>query len=278
MKIYNYVKLICNLQPIGAHQEAVVNTRLRIEELEKSYCTLVTTTQEVVRRKAPSIEEFRTAITLLPSSVKHQQQQYLRDHLKYIYEAESIDQIFGHLNLQVWNYLNFGLLECIVAKYGDPTTKEKMEEYKASVQSFRKSTPLHIFLEAQPEGKCPEISPSLKKHLQEVRFRHNRLSPYSLLEEVDCIRLEVAREFALPDFAVALARIQFGSVSIVWTLPSSLTAILEDKIEKESFQFIQWDYVVEVAIAGTRIYPSSKKCMHNVYLHIHTYRHFCSPN
>ena len=240
-----------------------MNTRSRIEQLEKSYCTLVTTTQEVVRRKAPSIEEFRTAITLLPSSVKHQQQQYLRDHLKYIYEAESIDQIFGHLNLQVWNYLNFGLLECIVAKYGDPTTEKEMLEYKASVQSFRKNTPLHIFLEAQPKGKYPEISPSLKKHLQEVRFRYRHLVDKSSLEDVECIRLDVACELALPDFAVAMTRIEFGSVSIVWTIPSSLTAILKDKIEKESFQFIQWADVVEVAISGTRIYPSSKKCIHD---------------
>ena len=221
----------------------------------------MTTTQKVVRQRAPGIDEFRTAITLLPSSVKIEQEHYLQDHIKYIYRAESIDEIFGHLNLHVWGYLNFGLLECIVAEYGDPTTKEMMEGYKASVQSFRKDTLLHVFLEAQPEGKCPEISPSLKKHLQEVRFQYRSLSLTSSLEEVECIRLKLARELALPDFVVELARIEFGSVSIVWVLPSSLTAILMDKIENESFQFIQWADVVEVAIAGTRIYPPGKKCM-----------------
>ena len=229
---------------------------------------MVTTTQEVVTRKAPSINEFRTAITLLPASIKREQQQYLRDHLKYIYNADSIDEIFGYLNLQVWNYLNFGLLERIVAKYGDPTTKEMMDEYKASVQSFRKDTLLHVFLEAQPGGKCPEISPSLKKNLQDIKFKHHSLSSHSSLEDVECIRLKLARELALPDFVVALTRIELGSISLVWTLPASLTAVLKDKLKNESFhlQFIQWAGVVEVTIAGTRIYQSGRQCMQNPIL------------
>ena len=221
---------------------------------------MVTTTQEVVRRKAPSIEEFRTTITLLPTlaGVKREQQQYLRDHLEYIYQAKSIDQIFGYLNSQVWSYLNFGLLECIVAKYGDPTTKKTMEDYRASVQSFRKDTPLHVFLDAQPEVKCPEIPPSLEKTLQEVKIKYDSLTRYSSLEEVECIRLELVRELALPDFAVVLKQIGIGSITIVWILPASLNTILKDKIENQSFQFIQWADVVEVAIAGTRIYPPGK--------------------
>ena len=248
-------------------QDAVVRARSRIERLEENYFTVVTITQEVVKQKAPSIEEFRNTITLLPTltGAKREQQRYLRDHLEYIYEAKSINQIFGYLNSQVWSYLNFGLLERIVAKYGDPTTKEKMEEYRASIQSFRKDTPLHVFLEAQPEGKCPEISPSLEKTLQEVKVKYKSLSRNSSLEEVERIRLELVRELVLPDFAVALKRIGFGSVSIVWTLPTSLTAILKDKIENESFQFVQWADVVEVAVAGTRVYPPGRKMQ---YLHI----------
>ena len=222
---------------------------------------MVTATQQAVRQRAPSIDEFRTAITLLPSSVKREQQQYLRDHLEYIYEANSIDQIFGYLNLHVWDYLNFGLLECIAAKYGDPTTKEMMEDYKVSVQSFRKNTTLRVFLEAQPERMCPVISPILKKGLQEVKIQYRSLSSDSSLEEVECIRLKLARELALPDFAVELKRIIIGSISIVWALPSSLTVILKEKVEKGSFLFIQWADVVEVAIAGTNIYPSGKRCI-----------------
>ena len=222
---------------------------------------MVTTTQKAVRQQAPDIDEFRTTITLLPSSVKREQQHNLQHHLKYIYKADSIDEIFGCLNLHVWDYLNFGLLECIAARYGDPATKKMMEDYKASVQSFRKSTTLRVFLEAQPERTCPEISPDLKKGLQEVKIQYQSLSSDSSLEEVECIRLKLARELALPDFAVELKRIIIGSISIVWALPSSLTAILKEKVEKESFQFIQWADVVEVAIAGTNIYPSGKRCI-----------------
>ena len=242
-------------------QEAVDRARSRIQLLEERYSTVVNATQEVVTRKAPTLKEFRTAITLLPTltSVKREQQQYLQDHLTYIYKAESIDEIFGYLNLQVWNYLNFGLLECIVAKYGDPTTKEMMEEYRASVQSFRKDTLLHVFLEAQPGGKCPEISPILKKNLQDVKFKHHSLSSHSSLEDVECIRLKLACELALPEFAVVLKRIELGCISLVWTLPASLTAVLKGKLENESFQkFIQWADIVEIAFAGTKIYPSGR--------------------
>ena len=211
-------------------------------------------------RKAPSIEEFRTRITLLPKRIKPEQQRYLKDHLSHIYKAKSIDEIFGYLNLQVWDYLNFGLLERIVAVYGDPTIEEMMKEYTESVQSFRKHTSLDVFLKAQPEERCPEISSSLKEQLQEVKFKHRRLSLSSSLDEVESIRRDLAREFCLPDFIVILARIQPGSISITWILPISLTTILKTRIENHSFRFIQRNDVVEVSIAGTTVYLLGRLC------------------
>ena len=236
--------------------DLVYATRERIDELEEKYYALVSATQKVVTLKAPSVEEFRRRITLLPKSRKREQRRYLEDHLSYISHAESIDEIFSCLNLHVWDYLNFGLLDHIVAVYGDAETKQKMEEYVMSVQSFRKDTPVHIFLKAQPEAECASIPPNLRQNLQKVAFKHHSLSSSSSLEDFEFVRQEIAREFSLPDFVMILVGIEPGSIVTTWLLPVTLVAMLKDEIQQGKLPFLQQKDVLEVIFADSKVCSS----------------------
>ena len=235
--------------------DLVFATRKRIDQLEEEYDTLVSITHDAVKRKAPSIEEFRRKITLLPKAKKREHQRYLKDHLSYICRAESIDEIFSYLNLQIWDYLNFGLLDHIVAVYGDTATKQKMEKYVLSVQSFRKNTLVNIFLKAQPEAECTDIPPHLKDSLQLVVFKHHSLSSSSsTLEDVEFVRQEIAREFSLPDFIMILVRIERGSISTTWLIPRTIVAML--KVQQGKLRFLRRKEVLEVIFADSEFYSS----------------------
>ena len=67
-------------------------------------------TRKDVKWKSPDIDDFHTKITLLPPEIKPES---LTKNLSKIYGAETIDEIFGLFNLQV-----YGLLQHLVNIYG----------------------------------------------------------------------------------------------------------------------------------------------------------------
>ena len=207
--------------------------------------------------KSPDIDDFRTKITLLPPEIKPELQQSLTKNLSKIYGAETIDEIFGLFNLQVWNFLNYGLLQHLVNIYGLDKTKEVMKEYASSVESFRKETSLRVFWEAYPAGICPTLPHDLRQKLDKVTFEHGNLSDATSLDVIENFRQELCREFSLPDLIVILADIKKGSVTTVWFVPPAVTTTLSNEIQRGNLQFFQQHCILELRIEKT-VYNASK--------------------
>ena len=229
----------------------------RIDQLEQMYAGLVSRTQTAVEKQSPGVKEFRQKITLLPSLVKEELQKYLKEMLPDLYRAETIEAIFGCLNL-LWNYLNFGLLQHIIKVYGDGELKQQMEEYTTAVEIFREETPLHLFLSVQPKRRHLEVPGSLRSNLKEVMFKHNNFTFDSLLSEVESYRQKLACEFSLPDFAIILEQIERGSVSTVWLVPPSVSAKMKEHVQRKHFAFLQEHKIIQMKIDGTIVYPSGE--------------------
>ena len=221
------------------------------------YEDLVSQTQAVVIQQSPKVEAFRQKITLLPTSVKGEYQKYLKELLPEIYRSESIEEIFGHLNL-LWNYLHFGLLQHIIEIYGDEGLKQQMKEYSAAVETFRGETPLHVFLSAQPKRQYCEVPAGLKRRLKEVMFKHKNFTLNSSLSEVELYRQQLACEFSLPDFAIILEQIKPGSLSTLWLVPASVAATMKECLLSKHSVFLQEHKIIQLTIDGTTVYPSGE--------------------
>ena len=230
-------------------------TKERIKELEDKYENLVAMTLKAVNLQSPSISDFRNKITLrLPQSIKLQQS--LKENLPYIYNATSIEEIFGVFNLGVWNYLNYGLLQHLVEVYGDSEMKDMMREYATSVEVFRKETPLKVFWEASPNGDCPNVSSNLRRDLLKITFKHGNLNPTTTLEEIEQFRQVLTHKFTLPEFVMILAHIEKGCVATIWFVPPSVAAILKD--ENQRTEFFEHHHILEMKIEDSTIYCSGK--------------------
>ena len=248
---YKLYLFIYTLQLSDSGPVSVVRTT--IKQLQEKYCCLVTKTQKVVEIQCPNIAHFRTRITILPPAVSLEHQQKLKEIIPCIYNAKTIEEIFGFLNLLVWNYLNYGLLEHIIDVYGDDNIKQTMQEYASSVELFRKETPLRVFLSAQPGGKCPDIPTSLRNNLTKVMFKHGDLITESTLDEIEQYRQKLACEYSLPDFVMILVEIREGSVVTVWLMPQTVAAILKDRIPK-STKFLYEHHILLFKIEDITIY------------------------
>ena len=239
--------------PIDAGSEV----KQRIAQLEQMYENLVGRTQAVVKQQSPMVDAFRQKITLLPTAVKGEYQKYLKELVPEIYRSETIEEIFGYLNL-LWNYLSFGLLRHIIQVYGDGELKQQIEEYSTAVQTFREETSLHAFLSAQPKRRYLRVPADLKCHLKEVMFKHKNLTIDSSLSEVESYRQQLACEYSLPDFVVILEQIEPGSLSTVWLVPASVAATMKECVQRKRFNFLQEHKIIQMEIDGKTVYPSGE--------------------
>ena len=244
----------------------VAAARAKIAQLQDKYESLVTMTQEAVQAKSPTLTEFRNKITLrAPQPVRSELQMSLKEILPYIYNAKSIGEIFGFFNLyDIWNFLNYGLLQHIVKVYGDDKLHQKVEKYVALVDSFRKQTTLEVFWEAYPASKsCPEIPSTLRESLKRVTFKHGNLDVTASLDDIERHRQNLACHVSLPDLTIILEDIKGGSVAIVWLVPPSVADRLEDEVQRGNVDFLEQHNILELEIQGSTVYRSKSKLHYN---------------
>ena len=248
--------------------DVVAAARAKIAQLKEEYKSLVTMTQEAVQAKSPTLTEFRTEITLqLPEATRAEVEPILQKTLPYISNAKSIGEIFLFLNLSVWNFLNYGLLQHIVEVYGDDILRQKMEKYVALVDSFRKKTTLEVFWEAYPASKsCPEIPSTLRESLKRVTFKHGNLDVTASLDDIERHRQNLARHVSLPDLTIILEDIKGGSVAIVWLVPPSVADRLADEVQKGNVDFLEQHNILELEIQDSTVYRSKSKLHYNYEL------------
>ena len=241
--------------------DVVSAAREKIVQLKQEYKSLVTMTQEAVEAKSPTLPEFRTEITLqLPESIRSEVQLTLKETLPYIYNAKSIEEIFGFFNLCVWNYLNYGLLQHIVEGYGDDKVHQRMEKYTTLVDSFRRETSLKVFWKALPaSNKGSEIPSALRESLKKVICKHDNLNGTASLEDIEQFRRNLARHVSLPDLTIILKDIMKGSVATVWLVPPSVADRLADEVQKGNIDFLEQHNILELEIQDSTVYRSKSK-------------------
>ena len=237
--------------------DAVTAAKATIGYLQHEYEQLVIMTQEAVKAKSPTLTAFRTSITLrLPEPTKLELETSLMKKLQFIYDAKSIDTIFGIFNLSIWSFLNFGLLQHIVEVYGDNELQQRMLKYTTSVEAFRKQTTLEVFWKVHPVTReCPEIPTNLRESLKRITFKHGNLDPTTTtLNDIERYRQDLARQYSFPDFTIILEDIEKGCVATIWLVPPSLAAKLADEIQRGNVTFLEQHNILELKIQESTVY------------------------
>ena len=231
--------------------DVVTDARAKIRHLQDEYKQLVMMTLEAVKAKLPTLTEFRTSITFeLPEPVRSElAEPSLIKKLQPMYDANSIDEIFGIFNLSIWGYLNYGLLQHLVEIYGDEKLQQRMLKYTTSVESFRNETTLKVFWKASPDmKKCPEIAIKLRERLKLITFKHGNLDDTTTLNDIEKYHQDLAQEYSFPDFTIILADIEKGCVASTWLVPPSLAAKLADEKRRGNGGFLERHNILDLKI------------------------------
>ena len=178
----------------------------------------------------------------------------IEEHLSELSKAHDVKEIFLRLNLRVWSYINYHLLQHILHVYGDDQTNRTMQHYVTTVEEFKATTTLHMFWSVQPKKKCPVIQDTLKQQLREVIFTHHKLTLHSTLADVESFRRDLAQHYSLPEFTTILVGIKSECVTTVWLMSPSAVTVMEERIRGGDTRFLLKHEITKMKIDGRTVY------------------------
>ena len=94
--------------------------------------------------------KFRVTLKNLPISKRFVHLKFLEAKCEEIESASSVSEIFRLLR-QYWNYTDYALLHHLINEFGDEDTKEMMERYISSLETFEKQTTIKDYEDATGE-------------------------------------------------------------------------------------------------------------------------------
>ena len=226
----------------------------RIRIMDDKFDQLVDKVQDGIVEQNIPLQRLKRCITRLPVSIKYQHVAFVKENLKAIINSESMEEIFGVINLYC-DFLNYTLLEHIVSKFGNSDTKAAMAKYFCELVAFRKTTKLSDFISHWPcTGKVP---PDMSKLVTKIEKEMEKDWSNCTLEDVEEFRTTLTQKFLLPSFTILLKDAEEGCISLTWVIPSSIVKLLSKDIHNTKLDWFKEHHIVRLAIDGQDLYSSA---------------------
>ena len=219
-----------------------------ITKLEKQFSSLQRRLQsEMKTNSGVSPEMLVDSLTLLPMSLRAEYRKFILENLKTLEKAESIREIFHHLNLH-FTFIDYRLLEFLVDEYGSHRLKHDMLEYTRKMAMFMDKTTVHQLMDHWPGRR--DIPP----HFEELRAVIGEDPGTFTLRKLDNLRKEFCSEIRLFETVLILKRFaRKNSFVVCWMVPSIFVPQLKSAISSLR-SFYQREHIFSVTVGTQRLY------------------------
>ena len=184
--------------------------------------------------KTQPVGTFKVKLT---SFVDVNAQRHHETALKEIIDKkERVDDIWANLNFYM-NFLNYELLQHVLDKFQVTALQERMKKYTERITGFLRDTRVCDFMECWPlHSTKPEVD------LREFVIKYNRDWNTCTLLELNQMKDRLTQELLLPKFLVNLRGGSSGSMTVVFSVPHSVVAILQGDIRNTELKvFVEMD-------------------------------------
>ena len=216
--------------------------------LEKQFSNMQRRLQSEMRSNSEvSAEMLVDSLTLLPISLRGEYQKFVFENLKTLEKAESIREIFHHLNLH-FTFIDYRLLEFLINEYGSRRLKQDMSTYARRVQAFMDETTVQQLMDHWP-GR-PDIPP----HFEKLRAVIDRDPKTYTLRQLDDLRKRLCSETRLSETILILIGVgRKNSFLVCWVVPSVFVPQLKSAIIRLR-RFFQRESIFSVTVGTHRLY------------------------
>ena len=169
-------------------------------------------------KKTP-IAKFRHSVTLLPSTIRTEHYQFIKESADDINNAGDVNSFFTHLNIY-WTYLEYSLLSHIIQSHSSTLSiqlTEDMKRYEEDIKVFKQHTTVEKLLQAGIGCIRREPPPNFTRVITKLK---GKPSDYTL-DVIDQLRRKMCIACSLPTFILMLESGDEGSLYIKWHIPSS---------------------------------------------------------
>ena len=181
--------------------------------MNKKFEELIETAEDSFVTHGVSVVKMQRSIKHIPVSLKLQLGEYFREHASMIFKADSIAVIFHSLSF-FWDYLNPGLLNFIVGRFGSPEDIVSMGRYLEELEIFRKKVKVREFICANRLDSAAYDHHFYKRLVTIMGDDWEKKT----LQDVEVYKMELAGELQIQPF-LTLIHVQRSSIAIVFSIP-----------------------------------------------------------
>ena len=215
-------------------QDKPVNIAEQIENFEYQFSNLhEKILLEIVANNKINTVKILNTLTLLPMQLRKEYEKAIKELLPTLSHLESINELFYHLN-PLLSFLDYGLLEYIIKRFGSYETKEDMKAYCNDMQVFMKETTVQQLIDHLPgQQEAPPNFSILKAKIGDD-------AKTCTLAKIDSLRKRLCAEIRLSEIIFRLIALEESNSFIIsWLVPSvSVPDLIKSalKIQENLFQ------------------------------------------
>jgi hypothetical protein len=202
----------------------------KIAEMEEKFSALVADVQLHFQSfSEENIQAMKSYLTSLSMSVREDVSECVfTSQQAEIITYSKLPQIFQWLTINgIWSFLNIYLLEKLVNKYSNnDDLKQHVATFNEEMQGFKRDMKLADFLPAW-SGRCPHVPAS---GFAPIILRVNKDWGDCTLGDVAEMEGFLESRFLINRFILRFANGHYGSVVIMWLVPTHAITYLKKRI------------------------------------------------
>ena len=190
----------------------------RIARLEKDFEELVDLMEESFIENRVSLIKVQKSLKHIPISLKMDLDGYFQ---KEIFNIQSMEGLFFFLS-KFWDYLNPGLLEFLVGRFGSNSDIQLLTVYLKKLEQFRSSVRLGDFVLSRPSFK--DITTCCYKQITTVMGQNWK---EKTLQDAENLKNELAEKCSIQPFLTRFHATR-SSIALVFDLPPWFEVKIEE--------------------------------------------------
>lgn len=228
-----------------------------ILKLEDSFSDIASSLLVELDDQKFDVRYIKSRITVLPPSINRDVFLSLERAVNKLGSCSgTLESLFSYLNANVWNFIDYHLLEYIVSRFGSQDVMAKMSHYIYRLQIFQQNTTVYDFIEEWPGH---QLKPNDYVDF-EVKFKPDYPRDFTL-ERLNHFRQEIRRKFLPPlsECAMIHYKHRYGCFVVTWILPAHLASMIEQGVKQlQSYDLFESYFVDYLSVQSKVLYQSEE--------------------
>ena len=193
--------------------------------------------------------------------------QFILENLSSLKKADGVDTLYAHLSLHV-TFIDFSLLEHLIAKFGSEKLKRDMSTYATSIHVFLDETTVQEMIDFNWPGQ-QELPPNFEK----LRAVINGNPRTYTLRKLDDLRKTICRETQLSEIVfIFIGAASANSFVIILKVHSIFITMVKEAISIIDDAICESENIISMSLDQQCLYLSPASRENKVHVRVHNQR------